>query len=163
MICCYADAFVLLGEGERRVAGNPKRVLLTGGAGFIVSHLAEALLREHAVLSIVDNLDEFYSPAWKKANLESIRKIGPFEFFNQDICAMDRLREAFAQARPDAVIHLAARAGVRPWIEQPRLYEQVNIAGTVNLLELCREFHRLAADLRIFEFRVRGQQPGAIF
>jgi UDP-glucuronate 4-epimerase len=123
------------------VIGNAKRILLTGGAGFIGSHLAEALLRNHAGLSIVDNLDEFYSPAWKKGNLASIRKIGPFEFFNQDICAMDRLREAFAQARPDAVIHLAARAGVRPSIEQPRLYEQVNVAGTVNLLELCREFH----------------------
>ncbi len=123
------------------MAGNPKRVLLTGGAGFIGSHLAEGLLRGHAALSIVDNLDEFYSPEWKKANLESIRKIGPFDFFEQDICAVDRLRETFAQARPDAVIHLAARAGVRPSIEQPRLYEQVNVAGTVDLLELCREFH----------------------
>jgi UDP-glucuronate 4-epimerase len=127
-------------EGERRVGGNAKRILLTGGAGFIGSHLAEALLRRNAQVSIVDNLDEFYSPVWKKANLESIRKIGPFEFFDQDICAMDGLREIFARVRPEAVIHLAARAGVRPSIEQPRLYEQVNVAGTVNLLELCREF-----------------------
>jgi UDP-glucuronate 4-epimerase len=99
------------------------------------------LLRDHVALSIVDNLDEFYSPAWKKANLESIRKIGPFDFFDHDICAMDRLRETVAGVRPDVIIHLAARAGVRPSIEQPRLYEQVNVAGTVNLLELCREFH----------------------
>jgi UDP-glucuronate 4-epimerase len=131
---------VLQGEGERRVAGNPKRIVLTGGAGFIGSHVAEALLRNHASLSIVDNLDEFYSPAWKKANLESIRKTGPFDFFNQDICAMDGLRESVARVRPDAIVHLAARAGVRPSIEQPRLYEHVNVAGTVNLLELCREF-----------------------
>ena len=140
MICCYADPFVLQAEGDRSVIGNPKRILLTGGAGFIGSHLAEALLRNHAALSIVDNLDEFYSPAWKKANLESIRKIGPFDFFDQDICAMDRVRETVARVRPDVIIHLAARAGVRPSIEQPRLYEQVNVAGTVNLLELCREF-----------------------
>lgn len=122
------------------MTGNPKRILLTGGAGFIGSHLAEALLRNHARLSIVDNLDEFYSPRWKKANLELIRKIGPFDFFNQDICAMDRLRETVASLRPDVIIHLAARAGVRPSIEQPQLYEKVNVAGTVNLLELCREF-----------------------
>jgi UDP-glucuronate 4-epimerase len=122
------------------VTGNPKRVLLTGGAGFIGSHVAEALLRDHLALGIVDNLDEFYSPAWKKANLESIRKIGNFDFFDQDICAMDGMRETVARFRPDAVIHLAARAGVRPSIEQPRLYEHVNVAGTVNVLELCREF-----------------------
>jgi UDP-glucuronate 4-epimerase len=122
------------------LARDSKRVLLTGGAGFIGSHVAEALLRGGAQLSVVDNLDTFYSPAWKKANLESIRKIGAFEFFEQDICSTDGMREVFASARPDAVIHLAARAGVRPSIEQPRLYEQVNVAGTVNLLELCREF-----------------------
>ena len=89
----------------------------------------------------MDNLDEFYSPAWKKANLESIRKVGPFDFFEQDICAVDRLRETVAKIRPDVIVHLVARAGVRPSIEQPRLSEQVNVAGTVNLLELCREFH----------------------
>ena len=141
VICCYADPFVLQAEGDRRVAGNQKRILLTGGAGFIGSHLAEALLRNHARLSIVDNLDEFYSPAWKKANLESIRKVGSFDFFDRDICAMDRLRETVASVRPDTIVHLAARAGVRPSIEQPRLYEQVNVAGTLNLLELCKEFH----------------------
>jgi UDP-glucuronate 4-epimerase len=123
------------------VTGNQKRILLTGGAGFIGSHLAEALLRKHAALSVLDNLHDFYSSAWKKANLESIRKVGPFDFFEQDICAMDRLRETVANIRPDVIVHLAARAGVRPSIEQPRLYEQVNVAGTVNLLELCREFH----------------------
>src|SRR5580692_5732409 len=140
MICCYADAFAFHAERERGLNGDRKRILLTGGAGFIVSHVAEALLRNHAALGIVDNLDEFYSPAWKKANLEAIRKIGPFDFFDQDICAIDRMREIVAGVRPDVIIHLAARAGVRPSIEQPRLYEHVNVAGTVNLLELCREF-----------------------
>ncbi len=118
----------------------PKRILLTGGAGFIGSHVAEAVLRRNARLSIVDNLDEFYSPAWKKANLESIGRLGDFDFFEQDICSADRLRETVASVRPDAIVHLAARAGVRPSIEQPSLYEHVNLAGTVNLLELCREF-----------------------
>jgi nucleoside-diphosphate-sugar epimerase len=103
----------LQAEGDRRVAGNAKRILLTGGAGFIGSHVAEALLRNHAGLSIVDNLDEFYSPAWKKGNLESIRKIGPFDFFDHDICAMDRLGETVAGVRPDVIIHLAARRAQR--------------------------------------------------
>jgi UDP-glucuronate 4-epimerase len=102
--------------------------------------VAEALLRTGASLAIVDSLDEFYSPAWKKANLESICKTGAFDFFEQDICSFERMRETVAGFRPDTIIHLAARAGVRPSIEQPRLYEQVNVAGTVNLLELCKEF-----------------------
>jgi UDP-glucuronate 4-epimerase len=122
------------------VTGNSKRILLTGGAGFIGSHVAEALLSTGASLAIVDNLDEFYSPAWKKANLESICKVGSFDFFEEDICSLERMRGIVARVRPDTIIHLAARAGVRPSIDQPRLYEQVNVAGTVNLLELCKEF-----------------------
>ena len=118
---------------------DSRRVVLTGGAGFIGSHLAEALLRRGNQLTIVDSLDEFYSPAWKQANLEEIRRAGCFQFFPADICDAERLREILSKAHPDLVIHLAARAGVRPSIEQPRLYERVNVAGTLNLLELCRE------------------------
>ena len=122
------------------MGANSKRVLLTGGAGFIGSHLAEALLRNGAGLSIVDNLDDFYSPAWKKTNLESVKQQGAFDCFEDDICDPNAMQTVFARARPDVVIHLAARAGVRPSIEQPRLYERVNVAGTVNLLDLCKEF-----------------------
>jgi UDP-glucuronate 4-epimerase len=114
-------------------------VLLTGGAGFIGSHLAEALLAQGYQLSIVDNLDNFYDPSRKKDNLAHVRRAGSFGFFELDICDFDRLRDAMRNARPDIVIHLAARAGVRPSIEQPSLYERVNVAGTVNLLELSRE------------------------
>lgn len=117
-----------------------KRILLTGGAGFIASHVAEALLRRGAQLSVVDNLDDFYSPAWKKANLDSVRKAGHFDFYERDICDRKSLREIFDKVRPESVIHLAARAGVRPSIEQPWLYEQVNVGGTVNVLEHCKEF-----------------------
>jgi nucleoside-diphosphate-sugar epimerase len=119
---------------------SARRVLLTGGAGFIGSHVAESLLGQGAELTIVDNLDEFYPPAWKRSNLEDIRRTGKYNLEELDICNFERLREVFRRARPEVVIHLAARAGVRPSIEQPRLYEQVNVAGTVNLLELCREF-----------------------
>lgn len=117
-----------------------QRVLLTGGAGFIGSHLAEALLRRGAQLTIVDNLDPFYPATWKEANLEEISRAGTFQFCAVDICEMEHLREVAAVTRPEVVIHLAARAGVRPSIEQPCLYQQVNVGGTANLLELCREF-----------------------
>jgi len=117
-----------------------KRVLLTGGAGFIGSHVAEALLRRGVELTIVDRLDQFYSPAWKKANLEEVGRIGPFEFSGADICDPDSLGEVFVRRKPEAVIHLAARAGVRPSIEQPLLYERINVGGTTNLLELSRQF-----------------------
>jgi len=122
------------------VPSRSQRVLLTGGAGFIGSHVAEALLRRGKQLTVVDNLDLFYSPAWKKANLAEIRRVGEYEFCEVDICDPRALREVFVRTRPEIVIHLAARAGVRPSIEQPLLYERVNVQGTLNLLELCREF-----------------------
>ncbi len=115
-------------------------MLLTGGAGFIGSHVAEALLRCGAQLIIVDNLDEFYPPAWKKANLEEVRQVGAYDFFQLDICDVEELGKVMARTQPEVVVHLAARAGVRPSIEQPRLYERVNVGGTVNLLEAAREF-----------------------
>ena len=119
---------------------DSQRVLLTGGAGFIGSHLAEALIRLGHQLTIVDNLDDFYSPARKQRNLEEIRSTGSFEFIAADICDLQKMREVIARLSPHAIIHLAARAGVRPSIEQPLLYDRVNVTGTVTLLELSREF-----------------------
>jgi UDP-glucuronate 4-epimerase len=117
-----------------------RRVLLTGGAGFIGSHTAEALLRRGDQLTIVDNLHDFYSPLWKKENLQDIQRAGNFDFYLEDICNKQRLRDVVSQSAPDLIIHLAARAGVRPSIEDPDSYVDVNIRGTLNLLELCREF-----------------------
>ena len=117
-----------------------QRILLTGGAGFIGSHVAEALLQRRAHLTIVDSLHDFYSPDWKKENLEEIRRNGDFEFHQVDICDGPRLRDVISKARPEQVIHLAARAGVRPSISEPGAYVDVNVGGTVNLLELCREY-----------------------
>lgn len=114
-------------------------MLVTGGAGFIGSHVAEALLRRGAQVTIVDCLDHFYEPAWKRENLKEVRLAGEFELVEADICDEKSMRDVFARTRPEAVIHLAARAGVRPSIEQPLLYECVNVRGSLNLLELCRE------------------------
>ena len=104
------------------------------------SHVAGALLRRGASLMIVDRLDDYYAPAWKKANLEDLRAIGPLDFSVADICNFDALRDVFSRFRPRVVIHLAARAGVRASLQQPRMFEQVNVGGTLNVLELCREF-----------------------
>jgi UDP-glucuronate 4-epimerase len=116
-------------------------ILLTGGAGFIGSHVAEALLTRGYPLSIVDNLDSFYEPRRKKENLAEIRRAGEFDFLELDICDIELLRAAMRDLAPNIVIHLAARAGVRPSIEQPSLYERVNVAGTVHILELARQLH----------------------
>ena len=91
-------------------------------------------------LSIVDNLDNFYALSRKRLNLQEIRNAGAYEFFEADVRDMDALRKVAEHVQPEIVIHLAARAGVRPSIEQPALYESVNVAGTVNLLEIAREF-----------------------
>lgn len=117
-----------------------RRVLVTGGAGFIGSHVAEALLRRGCQVTILDNLDDFYAESRKRANLREVAQIGGYEFAEADICDAGAVDAAVERARPEAVIHLAARAGVRPSIEQPGLYERVNVAGTLNLLEAARKF-----------------------
>lgn len=124
-----------------RVTDSVANILLTGGGGFIGSHLAEALLRRHHPLAIVDNLNESYPAARKRSNLEDVGLAGDFDLHACDIRDFQKLRAVFNQARPSVVIHLAALTGVRPSIERPLEYEQVNVAGTANILELCREFH----------------------
>jgi len=115
-----------------------ERVLITGGAGFIGSHLSQRLLREGKRLAIVDNLDDFYSPDMKRANLEEVKGSGAFQFFPADIRDGDSLREVFSKFQPEAVVHLAARPGVRPSFAQPETYASINVMGTTQLLETCR-------------------------
>src|SRR5437867_8978409 len=116
------------------------RILLTGGAGFIGSHVAEALIDAGAILTIVDSFDTFYDPSLKRANINTLRRRGSFELVNADICHRRAMRQLFKQVQPEIVLHLAARAGVRPSLVQPLLYEKVNVFGTLNLLELARQF-----------------------
>jgi UDP-glucuronate 4-epimerase len=116
------------------------RILLTGGAGFIGSHVAETLIDEGAILTIVDNFDEFYDSRWKRANVGDLRNRGAFELIEADICDSEAMSRMFETVQPELVVHLAARAGIRPSLEQPLLYERVNVSGTLNLLELARRF-----------------------
>lgn len=113
--------------------------LVTGGAGFIGSHVCERLLREGHAVWALDDLNDFYAPAVKQRNLAELRALGgAFTFVEGDITDAARVDAAFAAARFDQVIHLAARAGVRPSLQQPALYQRVNVEGTVNLLEAAR-------------------------
>jgi UDP-glucuronate 4-epimerase len=118
-----------------------KNILVTGGAGFIGSHLVEKLVQEKSnQVVVVDDFNDYYSPAIKRDNIKNVVGLENFKLFETDICDVAGLREAFEYKTPDVIIHLAARAGVRPSLEQPALYTQTNVAGTVNLLELAREF-----------------------
>jgi len=114
------------------------KILVTGGAGFIGSHLSEFLLQKGHSVSIIDELNDFYSPALKRENLNCIQQRGPVNFYQTDICDNHEVFRIIDASRPDAVIHLAARAGVRPSLEQPLLYERVNIYGTMALLDASR-------------------------
>lgn len=115
------------------------RILLTGGAGFIGSHLAERLLTAGHRLLVVDDFNDFYSPEIKQRNISAVRQRGSFELIEASICDSDRITNAFEQFAPEVIVHLAARAGVRPSLEQPLLYEQTNVQGTLLLLELARK------------------------
>ncbi len=114
------------------------RILVTGAAGFIGSHLCDALLEGgHAVMGL-DNFNDFYDPAIKARNIAPAERHPAFELVRGDILDRALLADLFARFRPEVVVHLAAWAGVRPSIDRPRLYQQVNIEGTTNLLEQCR-------------------------
>lgn len=115
-------------------------VLVTGGAGFIGSHVAESLLQLGHKIAILDNFDDFYPQSWKRRNLEEISHSGNITLFESDICDTNALSRVFSSFEPELVVHLAARAGVRPSIEQPVLYERVNVGGTLNLLEAARQY-----------------------
>jgi UDP-glucuronate 4-epimerase len=114
------------------------RFLVTGGAGFIGSHLSERLLDAGAEVVVLDNFDSFYDPAIKRANVERAAASPAYNLVVGDIRDEDVLERLFAGGRFDAVFHLAARAGVRPSIEDPVLYSSVNLDGTTRLLEACR-------------------------
>lgn len=114
-------------------------ILVTGGAGFIGSHVCERLLREGQAVWAFDDLNPFYAPALKQANLRQLQALGgSFEFIQGDLADRAAVDKALASARFDQIIHLAARAGVRPSLEEPALYQRVNVEGTVNLLEAAR-------------------------
>ena len=125
-----------------------KRFLVTGGAGFIGSHLVDRLLNSDAEqITVVDDFNDFYEPDIKRTNIRSHLKDPRYRLVEADIRENATLDESLANVEFDCIVHLAARAGVRPSLDQPRLYNETNVNGTLNLLELARQH-----DIKQFVF-----------
>jgi UDP-glucuronate 4-epimerase len=127
---------------------NMKNILVTGGAGFIGSHLVDKLLAENSwQVTVVDDFNDFYSPDIKRNNIAHHQTNENFKLCSTDIRDADSLEKIFAETKFDVIVHLAARAGVRPSLSEPKLYTETNVNGTVNLLELAHQH-----DIKQFVF-----------
>jgi UDP-glucuronate 4-epimerase len=116
-----------------------KKILITGGAGFIGSHLVDRLLSEGGWhITVIDDFNDFYDPSIKRANIETHLASDSYRLVEADIRDYDALSQTVSDETFDCIVHLAARAGVRPSLTEPRLYVETNINGTMNLLELAR-------------------------
>jgi UDP-glucuronate 4-epimerase len=114
-------------------------ILVTGGAGFIGSHVCETLLNEGKKVVCIDNFNDYYSPARKRKNVEPFLPDKNFSLEKADIVDFPSMKKIFAKYKIDKIVHLAARAGVRPSMIDPFIYEETNIRGTLNLLELSKD------------------------
>lgn len=117
-----------------------RAVFITGGAGFIGSHLAGTLLARGVKVITLDNLNDFYNPAIKRLNIKRHFDFDHYTFVEGDIRSADTLEKIFKSHEIGFVIHLAAMAGVRPSLEQPQYYTDVNIVGTQQLLEVMSHY-----------------------
>ncbi|KXK11077.1 MAG: dTDP-glucose 4,6-dehydratase [Microgenomates bacterium OLB23] len=114
-----------------------KKIVVTGGAGFIGSHLTDVLVNEHEI-HIIDDFNNFYNPAIKEQNIATHHTHPNFHLYRYDITNSKDIKNLIMDVKPDAIVHLAARAGVRPSIQQPELYAHTNIMGTLALLEAAK-------------------------
>jgi UDP-glucuronate 4-epimerase len=143
---------------QPHLAFTNETVLLTGGAGFIGSHTAHRLLERGNKVVIIDNFNDYYDVKQKEENIRFLKNVvikmnensidnssasdtNPLVIVRGSICDMDVLNDIFVQHQPTLVVHLAARAGVRPSLEDPQLYVNTNVLGTTNLLEMSRINH----------------------
>ncbi|HKC63090.1 MAG TPA: GDP-mannose 4,6-dehydratase [Pyrinomonadaceae bacterium] len=115
------------------------KILVTGGAGFIGSHLVDRLLSEGGWrVTVVDDFNDFFAPEVKRGNVREHLRNSSYSLYEADIRDRARLEQIFREEKFDCIVHLAARAGVRPSLAEPLLYAETNINGTLNLLELAR-------------------------
>jgi UDP-glucuronate 4-epimerase len=139
------------------------KVLITGAAGFIGSTLADRLLDRGDEVVGVDNFDPFYPESRKRSHLAGAVRDPRFRLVELDIRQADRLEAVVLEGRPDAIVHLAALAGVRPSIEAPPLYASVNVVGTTNLLEVARRLDPIPRFVYASSSSVYGDRPDAPF
>lgn len=116
------------------------KLLVTGGAGFIGSHLVDSLLQDRYKVVAIDNFDPFYDRSVKKANMKSHMASHDYTFAEVDIRRRDEVDRVFARYQPELVVHLAAKAGVRPSVEDPLAYADVNVTGTMNILDAAVKY-----------------------
>ncbi len=119
---------------------NNSTILITGAAGFIGSNLAEELIKNYNIIGI-DNFDDFYSRDIKEENLKFLLQNSNFKLYEEDILNKSSFKKIFKDNKIDLIIHLAAKAGVRPSIENPDAYFKTNIEGTLNLLNIAKEYN----------------------
>src|SRR5215468_8399316 len=117
-----------------------RSVCVTGAAGFIGYHICSRLLRLGWTVNGIDNINDYYDVNLKRKRLELLHKFAGFRFQQIDICDQSALQESYAQKHYDFTVHLAAQAGVRYSVENPRAYIHNNVAGFLNILECCRTF-----------------------
>lgn len=117
-----------------------KTILITGCAGFIGSHVAETLLKRGDKVIGIDEVNDYYDLEQKEENLKILNKYENFKFHKFDLADFNELKKIFENENIELIGHLAARAGVRPSIDDPFIYEHSNIKATLNLLELAKEF-----------------------
>ena len=120
-----------------------KKIVVTGGAGFIGSNLTGQLLKRGDSVVVIDNINNYYDEALKYENLAYIKRMDTskkLQIYKTDICDVEGLNVIFEKEKPDVICHLAARAGVRSSIKDPTLYLETNIIGTLNIFEMARKY-----------------------
>ena len=117
------------------------KILITGGAGFIGSSLADSLLNEGNDIVVVDNFNDYYAYEIKEANVKHNLDNPHYHLYKIDLTDKNALKNVFAENNFDTVVHLAGRAGVRPSIERPEDYVESNILATIHILELMKDFN----------------------
>ncbi len=115
------------------------KIVVTGGAGFIGSHLVEALLQKGEDVCVVDDFNDFYDPSLKRENVAPFVQNPRFTLYETDIRDREAITKIIQDEAPDVICHLAARAGVRPSVSDPHLYEEVNCLGTLNIMEAVKK------------------------
>lgn len=120
------------GEGNRQPT---ETILVTGGAGFIGSHLCERLVSLGHAVAALDDFNDYYDPLLKRRNVKGLLEVESFMLFEGDVRSVATVTDVFQRVRPTVVVHLAARAGVRQSLSNPALYVDVNVQGTLNVLE----------------------------